>query len=361
MRLYLPSIAIASLFAGNGHGFAPPSSSLSSVHTSTSRLHNDLSKMLSDYSGSSATDVATKTASTAVEKVADAVVSSPAVVTPPPPPPVANPTEVATSAIDSITKAADSSQNAADQAAAAAAAVTSKMAAATKGLSALGGGLAAGGIKLNIPISATPGISTIPSTPKFPVQIDPSKLDPTYSYDGAARREEYMRIFKANWNEMIGRGPGQTGSSYDPPHLNLPLDNLPSSEETLAAVAAIIAALNFEEYGAWYVAAFMALFAFQQRGAGKAEASAEFESELADAQAKALEAASAAGLAAEGANKAKKLAMQMEKDLKKGGGEAMLESSRSKMAAMDKVSYMRILYYCNLYFTSLNVYHPPQL
>ena len=355
MRLYLPSIAIASLFAGNSHGFAPPSSSLSSVHTSTSRLHNDLSKMLSDYSGS-----APKTAATAVEKVADAVVSSPVVATPPPP--VVNPTEVANSAIDSITKAADSSQNAADQAAAAAAAVTSKMAAVTKGVSALGGGLAAGGVKLSIPIAATPGVPSIPSsTPKFPVQIDPSKLDPTYSYDGAARREEYMRILKANWNEMIGQGSGQTGSSYDTPHLNLPLDNLPSSEETLAAVAAIIAALNIEEYGAWYVAAFMALFAFQQRGAGKAEASAEFESELADAQAKALEAASAAGLAAEGANKAKKLAMQMEKDLKKDGGEAMLESSRSKMAAMDKVSYMFCVYYCNLYYMSLIVYHPPQL
>ena len=56
------------------------------------------------------------------------------------------------------------------------------------------------------------------------------------------------------------------------------------------------------------------------------------------AREKANEASSAANLAAEGAKTARDLAMKMEKDLQKGGGEALLESSRSKMVEMEKVS-----------------------
>ena len=53
----------------------------------------------------------------------------------------------------------------------------------------------------------------------------------------------------------------------------------------------------------------------------------------------------AAGLAAEGANTAKKLAMKMEKDLKKDGGKALLDDSLAKKAAMEKVSIL-FVYAC---------------
>lgn len=102
------------------------------------------------------------------------------------------------------------------------------------------------------------------------------------------------------------------------------------------AVTDIINSLHLQDYGGWYVAAAVAIFASQQRSAGVKEASAKFESDLTSAREKASEAATAAGLAAQGANTAKNLALKMEKDMKKDGAGALLESSRSKKVKMEK-------------------------
>ena len=67
----------------------------------------------------------------------------------------------------------------------------------------------------------------------------------------------------------------------------------------------------------------------------------------------------AAGLAAEGANTAKKLAMKMEKDLKKDGGKALLDDSLAKKAAMEKVSIVcvRVCSYISFVYESLTNCH----
>ncbi len=331
MRLFLPSVAILSLFAATSHAFSPPASSASRTST---HLHGELSGMLSEYSGSST--AATKVA----EKVADAV-GTPTVSTPPPS--QVSPTEVADSAMDSVMKAASAAQDAADQAAAAAAAVAAKGAAATKA-AAVAGGTVAGGFQLK-PIVGGVFVPTTPDQAKLPFQVDPSKINSENQFDASARAKENLAIIKANFvngidgmKEEYGINAVSSGSGGgSTPSMDFSLPQL-GGGDGIPTITAIIASLHFKEYGGWYAAAAMAYVASQQRSAGKEDASEEYEAELARAQEKANEAASAAGVAAEGAMTAKKLAMKMEKDLKKDGGQALLESSRSKMAQMEKVS-----------------------
>ena len=63
----------------------------------------------------------------------------------------------------------------------------------------------------------------------------------------------------------------------------------------------------------------------------------------------------AAGLAAEGANTAKKLAMKMEKDLKKDGGKALLDDSLAKKAAMEKVSIIICVRVCSYHLLCMSL------
>lgn len=349
MRLSLPSVAILSIFAASSHAFAPPSPACSVTST---RLNagggSELSGLLNEYSGSAATQAVSTTAA----KVA-------AVSTPPPPPVAAAPAE---SGIDSLMKAASVAQDAADQAAAAAAAVAAKGAAATKA-AAVAGTSVAGGVQLKPIVGGVlvpPAVNT-----KLPiVQVDPAKINYDNAFDASARAKENIAIIKGNFmsgvgslQESSGVAKGTSGS-VSAPDINLP--NI--GDVSLGpAVADIIAALHLKEYGGWYAAAAMALIASQQRTAGMEDASAEFESELAKAQEKAGEAASAAGLAAEGAKTAKQLAMKMEKDMKKGGGEALLESSRSKMAQMERVSELQCIPTSSLFCTQvfLLLIYPP--
>ena len=324
MRLCIPSYAIISLFAGTSHAFAPPISLTSSSDVSLRAANGELSGMLSDYSGTTTT--ATKTA---IAKVTETVVSSP------PTPPAVNPSEITDSAVDAVSKAASASQDAAEQAAAAAAAVSSKVAAATKTAAAIGGGAVAGGFQLQLPDK----VSFDPPSPKL-IQftpVDPTKVDTANQFDASARAQDNLVTFKSNFLNFFG-SDGSV-SSFDVPK---PI-SLPDVGASGAGLAAIIQSLHIQEYGGWYAATALAIIASQQRGKGEKIASAKFESELTNAQTKANEAASAAGLAAEGANKAKKLALKMEKDLKKDEGQALLESSRSKKAQMERVS---ILFSC---------------
>lgn len=289
--------------------------------------------MLNEYSDSAA--VTTKAAAKAAGKVADAVVSSKVATPPPPPATPPPPSEIAESAMDSVMKAASVAQDAADQAAAAAAAVASKGVAATKA-AAVAGTSVAGGIQLKPLVG---GVFVPATGTKLPFQVDPSKVSADNAFDASARAKANLAILKANFVGGIGaikEGPGDVSTSASSLHLDI--SNMPKigTVSVTPAFAAIIASLHLKEYGGWYVAVAMAIYASQQRSAGKEDASAEFELELVNAREKASEAASAAGLAAEGAKTAKKLAMKMEKDLKIDGGKALLESSRSKMAEMEK-------------------------
>ncbi|KAL7534529.1 hypothetical protein ACHAWF_004863 [Thalassiosira exigua] len=351
MRLSSSSITIVSIFASSSHAFAPPPPhSL----TTSSRLQagNDLSGLLSEYSGS-----ATKAAGVAVKTVADPTSST--VTMAPPPDAVATVAEPAKATaassvdmdMDSVVKAASMAQEAADQAAAAAAAVATKGVAATKAAAAAAGAVAAGGaagVQFKVPdiqwtpptqIKAPPieWVAPSPQT-KLLFQVDPNKLNYDNPYDASARAQENLAIIKANWQEFIPSLKGLTGiESIDLPAFDLDVSSVRDGSGSAGpTLSEIITTLNFPEYGAWYTVAALAIIASQQRSAGNEEASAEFELELANARAKASEAATAAGLAAEGANTAKKLAMKMEKGLKKDGGKAMLESSKSKKAQMEK-------------------------
>eukprot|EP00579_Thalassiosira_antarctica_P001485 CAMPEP_0201869562 /NCGR_PEP_ID=MMETSP0902-20130614/3030_1 /ASSEMBLY_ACC=CAM_ASM_000551 /TAXON_ID=420261 /ORGANISM="Thalassiosira antarctica, Strain CCMP982" /LENGTH=657 /DNA_ID=CAMNT_0048395089 /DNA_START=34 /DNA_END=2007 /DNA_ORIENTATION=- len=324
MRLSFPSVAILSLFAASSHAFAPPRSTTSSIISRRLAAGNELSGMLSEYS----TSATTKAADIAAEKVAD-VVSS-AVTTPISTPP---PAEVTESGMDSLMKAAGAAQDAANQATAAAAAVATKGAAATKAAAAAGVSVA-GGIQLKPLVGGV----LVPAA-KLPFQVDPSKMNSDSAFDASARAQENLAILKAN---LLGGFGGSTGDvDTAAPYLDLKsllkLDSVKFDSASITpAVSDIIASLHLKEYGGWYAAAAMAIYASQQRTAGMEDANVQFESELAVAREKASEAASAAGLAAEGAKLAKKLAMKMEKDMKKDGGEALLESSRSKMVQIEK-------------------------
>lgn len=310
MRVSVPSIAVLSLGLSNSHAFSPPTSAVSvcSVASSSkSRLHasKELSSLLQEYSGSTST------------------------LPPPqsslPPQPIVS-TEAADSAMESLMKAASVAQDAADQAAAAAAAaasVVAKSAAATKAAA--------------VGTSVVGGFQFKPLGDIF-VPVDPAKTNPDLAFDASARARENLDVLKANFLGGVksvteGLGDGQsTTSSFD-------TTNLPNiGSLSVPALDTILASLHFNEYGGWYAAGALAIIASQQRSAGKEDASATFESELASARAKAKEAAEAAALAAQGANTAKTLAIKMEQDLKKTGGNALLENSRSKMAQTEKAS-----------------------
>ena len=240
------------------------------------------------------------------------------------PPP---PSEVAESGMDSLTKAASVAQDAADQAASAAAAVAASD----------GGQYAPGslifqkeGFQLPDFAYSPPDRSKLPSfTPPFSSNTNDANV---------AKMKENYEIFKANWNEMIG-ATGSVGET--------------AASSSNNAITDFIASLHLGEYGGWYAAALVALIATWQRSAGKEAAKAQFESELTKAREKANEASSAANLAAEGAKTARDLAMKMEKDLQKGGGEALLESSRSKMVEMEKVSISLLQIYQIMIICSL--------
>jgi len=96
-------------------------------------------------------------------------------------------------------------------------------------------------------------------------------------------------------------------------------------------LSSMLEALHLDEYGAWYITALTAIYALNQKQAGKMEAKLEFESELLEAKTMAEEAANAALIAAQGAKQAKELVMAMEVnggEKKKNVGEVMLENSK---------------------------------
>lgn len=307
MRPCVLSAALLSLLVDGSHAFAPPKSTASPT---ASRLAagNELSGMLSDYSSSAAAEVTSATA----EKVAVAVSSAVTTPTPPAAPSLAAFINNKASVID----AARVAQDAADRAAAAAAAVATKGAAATKAAATVG----AGGISLK---------ATVGGAAKFPFQVDPSKANTESSFDALAKSKENLATMKANILGGVVPSKGSTGN------LDIALPKFDSASIT-PAVTDIINSLHLKDYGGWYVAAAAAIFASLQRSAGAQEASAKFESELSRAREKASEAATAAGLAAEGATTAKNLALKMEKEINTDGIGALLESSRSKKVQMEK-------------------------
>lgn len=319
MRLSLPSVAILSLFAVCVRAFAPPTSAVISSSRSRLAASSDLSGMLGEYSGGA------------------------------PPLPA----------------------DAAQDAAAAAATVASNGAAASKA----GTVAAAGGIQFKPLVKA--GMAGVGKIVPKPVQLDPSKVNPYSAIEARERTTENLATLKANLFGGIGSLKESAGSIKEsvgslkaqgarPSSLSVDTGAFAESikeaagslKETAQSVKLgdlsfdfdsvsvspmftdLVAALHLREYGGWYIAAAMAIYASQQRSAGKNDANAAFESELASAREKASEAASAAGLAAQGATTAKKLALKMEKDLKKDGAQEVLKSSRSKVVQMEKVSYL---------------------
>lgn len=319
MRISAPSIAVLAIGLSKSHAFTPPTSGVASKAAST-RLSasKELSGLLQEYSGS------TLPSSPQPIIPADAVVSSMESLTKAATPQPIIAAEVADSAMESLMKAASIAQDAADQAATAAVAAASavaKSAASTK--AAAVGTTVLGGVQFK------------PLGDIIFVQVDPSKTNPDLAFDASARARENLAILKENFlggvksiTEGMGLGDVQlTTFSFES-------TNVPSIDSL--SVPALVASLHLNEYGGWYAAGALAIIASQQRSAGMKGASATFESELANARAKAKEAAEAAALAAQGANTAKTLAMKMEKDLKKTGSIALLENSRSKMAQTEK-------------------------
>lgn len=340
MRLFLQSIPILSLFATSSHAFAPPTFARTSATTSRLAASNELSGMLSEYSSSSSSASAASTAaadasSTIAEKAVVVVATPPP---PPPPPAAAAVAEAADSGMDALSKAASAAQDAADQAAAAAAAVAAnvKGVATTKAAATAAAG--AGGIKfqplVKPAVGGVMGANVVPA--KMPFQVDPSKVNTDGTFDASVRARENMALLKANLLGGIGSVKEASSSVVDVKADDLSLGINFDAATITPAIADLASSLHLQEYGGWYVAAAVAIYASQQREAGREDASAKFEAELASANEKASEAALAAGLAARGANTAKELAVKMEKGLKKDGGKALLESSRSKMVEMEK-------------------------
>ena len=155
-----------------------------------------------------------------------------------------------------------------------------------------------------------------------------------FDADASARQREIL------WADFLEgtRGIRERFDIPTLPKLNVDLPTVGSSSSLASVFATLVATLHLKEYGGWYAAGVMAILASLQRSAGKKEAMSAYESELARAREKAMEAAKAAGAAADGAKTAKMLAMQMEKEMAKDGSKALLESSRSKMTQIEKVS-----------------------
>lgn len=185
--------------------------------------------------------------------------------------------------------------------------------------------------KAAVATATTSNIQTLPGG----VKVLPGGFQfkpPEQAVDASNRIGESFATLKAKFISEVGSmkvDSGDTGPSFD-----FDLNSLSASP----IVPAIVDSLHLKEYGGWYVAAAMAITASQQRSAGREEASLEFETELELARQKANEAASAAGLAAEGARMAKMLAMKMEKSSSQDAGKSILENSRMKQIQMEKVS-----------------------
>jgi hypothetical protein len=370
MRTSIHSVAVISLFTSNGRAFAPPrtpaSSSSSSARrpssSSSFRLRaasgNDLAGLLREYSGSAAASsaAASDAATMAEDKVAivpssaAAVIVAPPLEPPPPPPPPMEiiapppPANVAESTLDAVASAAAAAQDAADQAAAAAAAIAVKGAAATKAATTAAASAGAAAAAFQLPLRPLVGGVFVPSAPsassRLPFQVDPAKVDATNAFDASARARENLAIIKANFLGGI-RGIADATSSV---FVDIPtVGGSASSTAVASTFAAAIASLHLREYGGWYAAVLMGVIALNQRSKGREDATAAYESELAVARERASKAAAAAGLAAEGAKTAKMLAMKMERDMTKDGGKALLESSRSKMAEVEKASVIIVI------------------
>ncbi|KAL3811609.1 hypothetical protein ACHAXA_011206 [Cyclostephanos tholiformis] len=283
-----------------------------------------------------------------------------------PPPPAG---EVSESAFDAIARAASVAQDAADQASAAAAAIGIKGAVATKAAATAAAASSAaatwlGSFQFQLP-SMYPLVdgNFVPSGPpsvssRLHFQVDPAKIDPNYNFDASARARENLAIMKANFLEMT-RGVTGAFDGTIMKGITGALDGVEGgSASTNAAAAAstltaVISSLHLKEFGGWYAAAFTGAYALTQRSAGREEATEAYESELAAAKERASEAASAAGLAAEGAKTATMLAIRMERDMMKDGGKALLASSRSKMAEVEKASVFFFLH--NFFYLTKNI------
>lgn len=194
---------------------------------------------------------------------------------------------------------------------------------------AAGAATVAGGVELR-PLFGDRGVLRV-------ISVDPSKVQTDQTFDASARAQENIALLKSNFMEGVAAIKENLGAN----DVSIGADGFDIQMGDVN-VNSIIESLKLEQYGAWYVAAGMALVASQQRMKGKEIASAKFEAELTGAQAKANEAAKQAAEAAKGARNAQKLAMEMEKDSKKGQGNAILDSSRQKIAQMDKVSMYTI-------------------
>lgn len=114
-----------------------------------------------------------------------------------------------------------------------------------------------------------------------------------------------------------------------------------SSSLSGASLQDFIDNLRFDLYGAWYLAGATFLYALSAKEMGKEEAMARYEAELNEAKMKALEAAKAAGVAAEGAKMAKELMNTIERKSegnKKNIGDVLLENAKLEELMIENVS-----------------------
>ena len=313
MHPSIPSVAVLSsslllllLFNPNGHAFAPPR--VISKSSSSSRLQARVEKvpyyevLLKEIDNDATNAAASDVVATPITDAASTVVA--------PSTPIG--ADVADSAIDAITRAANAAQDAAS--AFAVKSVTTTKSAAVAASTAAGAGASFQFQQFKPIVSG--GVFT------------------KFDADASARQREIL------WADFLEgtRGIRERFDIPTLPKLNVDLPTVGSSSSLASVFATLVATLHLKEYGGWYAAGVMAILASLQRSAGKKEAMSAYESELARAREKAMEAATAAGAAADGAKTAKMLAMQMEKEMAKDGSKALLESSRSKMTQIEKVS-----------------------
>jgi hypothetical protein len=193
---------------------------------------------------------------------------------------------------------------------------------------------------------------------------DPSKLlakpvSPE-NFDAVANAKEKLNIMKNNlfggldvdFTKVNLPKPGETpdlnkafsGVTMDEDFLKKSIDSLKALGGLAAGAAAgtsdfntvlhtMIANLQLEEYGGWYVAVIAVALALGQRQAGLEEARQEFAARLSEADQKAAEAAKAATLAAEGAKMATKMASRIDAN----SAASILENSKLREIQVDKV------------------------
>jgi hypothetical protein len=149
--------------------------------------------------------------------------------------------------------------------------------------------------------------------------------NPSTSITVPSDTKEKLAILKSNL--------GMTNVEVAVPSVSLPKSVAVGTAASTTSVdlSSFLDALHLDEYGAWYVTALTAIYALNQKQAGKMEAKNEYERELLEAKTMAEEAANAALIAAEGAKQAKELVKAMEVngvEKKKNVGEVMLENSK---------------------------------